>query len=358
MKQTNKKIYILHEFYSKSHYRGLIHLCSNNKVNIIFREFSISKNIIRSLIKLDISLLNKQLLNITFLLILFFTKNKKIVLGIAPYDFRLIFLKYILRNHKVYYHTSWACWDKTYYPKRFLVNNFIINLWKDFLKKDIVKIFSVTQYTKNELMKNIGLTDEKVKVVYHSFDDQIFKKYDLPKNYERLKFLYVGRLVKEKGILEILDYFSKKKNINLSLVGDGLLKDTVKKYSGKYKNIKYLGYISDQKRLAQICNQNNFLLLNSKKVDKWEELFGMVVIEAMACGVVPITTNHKGPQEIIESGINGYLFDESNFIENVNEIIDRFNVKEYEKMQTEGLKKANEFTLSRIAQRWQDILNG
>lgn len=352
----DKAIYIFHESGAGIHHRALKFLCDKNSVEIKHYEFSILKNIIKSFIKFDIHLFIKQFQNIAFVFALLFTNNKKILLGIAPYDFRMVFLKYILKNHKVYYHTSWTCWDGTYYPKKLFVNNFVINSWKNFLKKDVIYIFSVTQQTKNELIKNFGLSDEKIKVVYHSFDSQIFHKYNLPDS-EKLDFLYVGRMVDQKGISEILEYFSMNQNINLSLVGDGSLKNEVIKYSSKYKNIKYLGYISCQKELAKMYNQNHYLLLNSKKVGNWEELFGIVIIEAMASGLAPITTDHKGPLEIIDNGVDGYIFEECQFIEGLDNIIFGFNKNEYGKIQTRGLEKAKKFTLSNISQRWQAILN-
>ncbi len=352
----DKAIYILHESGAGIHHRALKFLCDKNSVEIKHYEFTLLKNIIKSFFKLDIHLFIKQFQNIAFIFALLFTKNKKILLGIAPYDFRLIFLKYILKNHKVYYHTSWICWDGTYYPKKLFVNNFVINTWKDFLQKDIVTIFSVTQQTKNQLIKNIGLEDEKIKVVYHSFDSQIFYKYNLPYS-GKLEFLYAGRIVDQKGILEILEYFSRNQNINLSLIGDGSLRNKALEYSNKYKNIKYLGYISCQEELAKIYNKHHFLLLNSKKIGYWEELFGMVIIEAMASGVVPLTTDHKGPLEIIDNGVDGYVFEECKFIEGLDNIISKFNKNGYEKMQSKGLEKAKQFTLSNVSQKWQAILN-
>lgn len=352
----DKTIYILHEYGANSHYRALKFLLDKNDINIKYREFSITKNIIKSIFKLKLQLFIKQIINIIFILNLIFTKNKKIVLGVAPYDFRLLFLKFILRNHKVYYHTSWTSWDKTYFPKKLFVNRFLINLWEKFLRTNVIKIFSVTQQTKDELIKNIGLLDEKIKVVYHSYDNNIFNKKSFTSN-GNLKFLYVGRFVSEKGIEEILEYFAINKNINLSLVGSGYLKEKVLDYSKKNENIKYLGYISKQYNLAKVYESHHFLLLNSKKVGNWEELFGMVIIEAMASGIIPITTNHKGPLEIIENRVDGYIFEESQFIKGLNNIIFNFNQKDYQKLQINILKKAKQYTLINIAKKWKDILN-
>lgn len=349
------KIYILHEYGANSHYRALDYLAKKNNIELIYREFSIVKNIIKAVMKFNLKLFKKQFINVYFLLNLIFTKNKKIVLGVAPYDFRLLFLSFILRNHKVYYHTSWTCWNKSYFPKKIFATDSLISFWEKFLQEKTVKIFSVTSQTKNELIKNLNINHNNINVVYHSFDNKVFKFFNNKKR--KLNFLYVGRLVEEKGIDEILDYFISHQNINLSIVGDGNLLEKVKNYSIKYDNIKYLGYISDQKELVNIYNQHNYLLLNSKKVGNWEELFGMVIVESMACGVVPITTNHKGPVEIIENKVDGYIISEDKFIEELDTITDGYSENKYQNIQLQAIKKARQYTTENISKKWEDILN-
>src|SRR5690606_28545331 len=79
-----------------------------------------------------------------------------------------------------------------------------------------------------------------------------------------------------------------------------------------YSNITYLGYISDKDTLAATFNTSDYILLNSYRTKYWEELFGMVLIEAMACGVVPVATNHTGPMEVITDKVDGFLIKEGN----------------------------------------------
>ena len=349
------KIYILHEYGANSHYRALDYLAKKNNTELVYREFSIVKNIIKAVVKFDLKLFTKQFINVYFLLNLIFTKNKKIVLGIAPYDFRLIFLSFILKNHKVYYHTSWTCWDKSYFPKKLFVTDWLIAFWERFLQENVIEIFTVTTQTKNELINNLNINEHKINVVYHSFDNKVFKYF----NNENigLNFVYVGRLVLEKGIDEILDYFISHQNINLSIVGNGPLLEKVKSHATKYKNIEYLGYITDQEELVEIYNQHNYLLLNSKKVGNWEELFGMVIIEAMACGVVPITTNHKGPIEIIKNKVDGYILSEKKYIKKLDMLIDNHSQNLYKNIQEQALNKAEKYTIKNISKKWENILN-
>jgi len=151
----DNQIYILHENGSNPHYRALDYLCSTKGTKLEYYEFSIGKSLVKSLLRRDLQLFKKQFLNIIFLMNLLFSRNKRVVLGIAPYDFRLIFLSLILRNHKVYYHTSWTCWNKSYYSKKLFVSKFLIQFWGEFLKKDIIRVFSVTVQTKDKLISKL-----------------------------------------------------------------------------------------------------------------------------------------------------------------------------------------------------------
>jgi len=347
-----KVVYVLHEYGAKSHYRALEYLCKTKDTEIVYREFSILKSIIKSIIRFDIKLLKKQFLNILFLLSLIFTKNKKVILGIAPYDFRLLFLSFILRNHKVYYHTSWPYWNRTFYPKKPFANTWFIDFWERDVQSKFIKIFAVSKSTRDDLIKHLSIDENKIVVVNHSFDDTIYSYKE--REFNKRKFLYVGKLEPHKGIYEILEYFSNKPELSLTLVGDGSLTDKVKEYSKNYENINYVGFVSDQKKLAQIYNQHDFLLLNSKRTGNWEELFGMVLIEGMACGVIPIASDHTGPKEIIKDGVNGFLFSEKEFINKIENILNSSINFDY--IRVNAIKKKKKYSIKEVAKRWEDYV--
>lgn len=68
------------------------------------------------------------------------------------------------------------------------------------------------------------------------------------------------------------------------------------------KRIQYVGEVSGEKRIELFKNAQGFLF-----PIQWEEPFGLVVIEAMACGVPIIAFNRGAMAEIIENGKNGFL---------------------------------------------------
>ena len=114
--------------------------------------------------------------------------------------------------------------------------------------------------------------------------------------------IYVGRLVENKGIKELLSLNKNldKELFSLKIVGDGPLKNIVQEASRAYSNIDYVGYVKSKRKLFNLYCQSDIQLLFSKKTldNTWEELFGIVIIEAMYCGVPTIATSHVGPKSI------------------------------------------------------------
>lgn len=107
--------------------------------------------------------------------------------------------------------------------------------------------------------------------------------------------LYVGRMVENKGIRELIEVAGQLPNIEFWFAGKGPLKDLV-----NLPNTKYLGYLDDQK-LNEVYNQATLCVFPSHK-----ENFPIVALEALACGKAIIATKY-GFSEIIDHGVNGLM---------------------------------------------------
>ena len=116
---------------------------------------------------------------------------------------------------------------------------------------------------------------------------------------------WVGRIAPEKG-LEDAVYVANKLGEKLNVWG--LIED--KTYALKIEQsfpsgtINWMGFLTTnelQKELGK-CR----VLLNTPK---WNEAYGNVVVEALACGVPVIAYKRGGPSEIIQHGHTGYLVD-------------------------------------------------
>jgi len=226
-------------------------------------------------------------------------------------------------------------------------------VWKSFVNDEVDHIFAVSGKTKSELISNEFAEEDKISVVNHAY-----KSGDRRLDYGSVKknrsFLYVGRLIGCKGIMQLLDYFAVNPDMELNIAGDGELRKYVIQSSRKYANIKYHGFIRDWGTLSELYRRNTFLLLNSRRTGEWEELFGMAVIEAMRYGCIPVCTDHSGPKEIIRHGVDGFLFTEDEYIGRLDDVRE-LPAQTVEKMGRAAVDASGRYSEQSVAKKWESI---
>jgi glycosyltransferase involved in cell wall biosynthesis len=159
-------------------------------------------------------------------------------------------------------------------------------------------------------------------------DKREIKKIDWNKE---VKFLFVGRLEKGKGIENIMETFTKfkKTNFSLTIIGDGTLRKSLENKSlllGINNKIEFVGYIPFGKKLYESIKNHNILILPS-----FSEGLPQVILEAMSCGVLTIGTNVGGIPDIIDDNYNGFLYD-PNFPEELEKLLIRLDAENFDNL--------------------------
>ena len=126
-----------------------------------------------------------------------------------------------------------------------------------------------------------------------------------------LTFLFVGQLVKRKGIEELLaaweEHVKSFPNDNLMVIGTGILKDELLNKYSEYNSVHILGGISYDILHEYYALADVFIMPTLE--DNW----CLVLPEAMACGLpVACSIYNGGTSELIIDGENGYSFDPKN----------------------------------------------
>ena len=119
----------------------------------------------------------------------------------------------------------------------------------------------------------------------------------------------VGRLSKEKGFTDLIDVFkiiyAKDKDAHLHIIGFGNEYEDLKEKITKLNlssSITLYGFQNKDFIYEKLSNSSLYLMCS------FEESFGIVLIEAGACGVPAIAFNSaQGASEIIKNGVSGYL---------------------------------------------------
>lgn len=172
-------------------------------------------------------------------------------------------------------------------------------------------VTTVSNALKKETYERIE-TVKPIETIYNFVDEDVFH----PMNGTELKakfgikedervLIHVSNFRKIKNIPHVIDAFLKVREVmpaKLLLVGDGPEKHRVMeqvKSSSYPDDVLFLG---KQENVAELFSISDLKLLLSEK-----ESFGLVLLEAMACGVPGIGTNIGGIPEVIEHGENGYI---------------------------------------------------
>ena len=124
---------------------------------------------------------------------------------------------------------------------------------------------------------------------------------DIKKNNLSNKYLFIGRLSKEKGVLELAEV-SKKLNLDITFIGDG---DCKRKKIEIYPKAKLIGWVNSQEKINEYIKKSRALIFPSSLY----ETFGLVVLDAMKLGVPAIVSVHSAASEFITNDNNGILFD-------------------------------------------------
>lgn len=173
----------------------------------------------------------------------------------------------------------------------------------------------------------------KVKVIQNSYRSDIFFPNDKieARNNLNLKqdekiILSVGNFVKTKGheylIKAIPEIVKSRSSVKLILIGSGHLKKKYLQLCEQLQIARKVIIIDPVKHevLKEWYNAADIFVLPSL-----DEAFGIVLVEAMACGLPAIGTKTQGPSEIIENGKTGILIKTGDHQELTEKILDLFN---------------------------------
>lgn len=335
---------MLHQYGAKNHYLGLKHWCGFNDKAIIWLELDLFRQLILFFLgKKPFAHFKKNFIGILSIL---FGRNKSddLVLGIAPFSYYIVILPFLnVRN--MYLHTSWPHWDGNFVPFPSVIFS---KLWDKILPKSIKGVFCVTVHCKNSFIKRYSSLKDKVFVVHHAIEDFWFEREHIFK--KEYDFVYVGRMVEEKGLNKVIELAQKMQNHVFALVGDG--PDLKRLLSIAPKNVVFLGKLN-RHELKRIYHSSSCLLLPSLKSHNWVEAFGIVIVEAVACDCSVMSTNHPGPSELSKILSNVKVFAEDEFVSSVSELF--AHELKYKYIDT----KVKMFTIEQISKKWSQglILN-
>lgn len=213
-------------------------------------------------------------------------------------------------------------------------------------------LICLTQKDAEKYKKRMGVNNN---CIYNPLSFQCYQKANLLQK----NIVFVGRLAWEqkglKYLSQIIDCFYldlRSSGWTVTIVGDG---DGKKKLQDcfldkDYRNqIRFTGQTSD---VIKYYTSGSICINTSK----WEG-FGLVITEAMECGLPVVSFETDGPSEIIQDGGNGFLipcYDIHRFANRLLVLAEDFNMRS--RMGVEAVKTAKRFSSEIIFQQWEEML--
>lgn len=260
-----------------------------NQNNIHIRRFRwFGKNLFHALEKypiLDFIYLSPYLLIRSFMWLL---NNHKKISVIHSHGFNAAFIGNILAFvfHKKHITSSHAIYDNA---------GKISQLFIRIILSHTNQVLCLSQASADQLI-SWGISPKKIALYRYWIDLDLFKpSIKVPKIFT---ILFVGRLIRKKGIYLFIQLAKKFPKFNFIIVGSGPEEERISQISQSILNITFLGFIPN-KELNTIYLQSSILCIPSL----YEEGFGRVVIESIASGLPVVASNLGGLPEALDSSV-------------------------------------------------------
>jgi glycosyltransferase involved in cell wall biosynthesis len=196
----------------------------------------------------------------------------------------------------------------------FVLQSVLMRLFVRFTFLCAYRVVSQSESWRAFFLENVGLAPEKYTIirnwinldVYHeNFERQLQK----PQN-PKIAVLYLGWVIRDKGVFELVEAFLKLSDLDIELWvagdGDDLLALKQQADSFNLKNIRFFGWVFNDQKMELLKKADIFVL------PSYFEGLPNALLEAMASGIPVIASNVGGIPDLIQNGKNGFLAEPRN----------------------------------------------
>lgn len=277
-----------------------------------------------------------------------FERFPKLTNIVRLFVFKFLFKKYIRKYGKPdivhlhsFMHGHLALWIKNEYGIKYIITEhstgFVSNLYNNEQLLYAKNIFLKADYRLSVSNEFCNLLENKFKLKFDYFPNSVdtdFFNIDNVKNQnEEFNFINIAFLDKKKNqrllIEAFYEAFIDNNKVKLLIVGDGPEYQNLKNLICEFKmenNIKLFGR-ANRDEIKNLLLKSDAFVLSSKY-----ETFGVVLIEAMACGLPVLSTKCGGPESIITNNELGLLVeneDKKSLIEGLKKLYEKNYNKQY-----------------------------
>lgn len=204
--------------------------------------------------------------------------------------------------------------------------------------------------------------DKQIETVYNFIDERVYQKSDAHHLREEFEIkedekvvIHVSNFRPVKRVQDVVETFARISTTmpaKLLLVGDGPEITRVCKLVREFGLEGQVIFLGKQENLDELYSISDLMLLLSEK-----ESFGLVALEAMACGVPCIGTNVGGLPEVVEHGVTGFICEVGDIEDISTKAVALLKDKELHQQFTYQAVESvrSKFNADRIVQQYEQI---
>lgn len=201
-------------------------------------------------------------------------------------------------------------------------------------------------------------------VIENAYNDDLFVQ-TISNDNKPKSFVFLGRLVSDKGadlaIAAIAQLYKKYREANLdtseislTVIGEGKDFEKLKQYvidAGIKQIVRFEGSLTGEK-LVDCLNQHRYMLIPSR----WQEPFGIVALEGLACGCIPIVSDGGGlPDAVGKAGLVFKRGDLHDLVNTIKTLLSDDRLQRKLRAEADAHLKAHSSKV--VAKQYIDIIN-
>lgn len=217
-------------------------------------------------------------------------------------------------------------------------------------------VIAISEFVKCRTAEMLKLDEDKLIVLYNGIIASQFQCIHDDSDAQRMfQIIYVGRIYPFKNVILLPDVMKLlPEMIHLTIVGSGPDMELVKRNAVREGVASRITFLGDRMDIPDLLEKSDLFVHPAK----WEEGFGITLIEAMAAGVPCVAFRKGAIPEIIDHNENGWIVEDVTaeaFAEQIKKSYQLFLNGRYAMYRESARKKGAAFSIEKLIQGLENI---